>query len=83
MSVFATHLVLPCANLSLAFSMGIALPTWLVDKNNTYVVLGVYGVIFGVLLPYFVVGLVCKKLRLFVDRRTVGSLVEALKGHDT
>ncbi|CAO1620499.1 unnamed protein product [Sympodiomycopsis kandeliae] len=35
-------------------SMGIALPTWVVESQNNIWVLGTYGVVFGILLPYFV-----------------------------
>jgi translocation protein SEC63 len=37
-----------------SFSIGIALPTWIVEEGNTYYVLAVYGLLFGILLPYFV-----------------------------
>ncbi|KAA8894784.1 Sec63 Brl domain-containing protein [Sphaerosporella brunnea] len=37
-----------------SFSIGIALPTWIVAEGNTYYVLAVYGLLFGILLPYFV-----------------------------
>ncbi|KAJ3211605.1 secretory subunit [Dinochytrium kinnereticum] len=36
------------------FSLGIALPKWLVDKDNNSLVLLVYAAIFGVGLPYWV-----------------------------
>ncbi|KAI8839259.1 Sec63 Brl domain-containing protein [Chytridium lagenaria] len=36
------------------FSLGIALPKWLVDKDNNYLVLLVYAGLFGVGLPYYV-----------------------------
>ncbi|KAF8541424.1 Sec63 Brl domain-containing protein [Trichophaea hybrida] len=35
-----------------SFSIGIALPTWIVAEGNTYYVLAVYGLLFGILLPY-------------------------------
>lgn len=35
-------------------SMGIALPTWVVESQNNIWVLGAYGIVFGVLMPYFV-----------------------------
>ena len=35
-----------------SFSIGIALPTWLVASGNTYYVLAVYGLLVGILLPY-------------------------------
>ena len=37
------------------FGMGIALPSWVVESQNNGYVLGVYGVLFGLCLPYFVV----------------------------
>lgn len=37
-----------------SYSIGIALPTWIVASENTYYVLAVYGVLFGILLPYTV-----------------------------
>jgi hypothetical protein len=36
--------------------MGIALPTWVVEAQNSGWVLGVYGLVFGLGLPYLVVG---------------------------
>jgi translocation protein SEC63 len=36
-------------------SLGIALPKWIVEEGNMYAVLGFYGILFGVMLPYFVV----------------------------
>jgi preprotein translocase subunit Sec63 len=36
-------------------SMGIALPKWVVESQNNMYVLGVYGLLFGICLPYFVV----------------------------
>ncbi|KAN0062721.1 secretory subunit [Thecaphora frezii] len=35
-------------------SMGIALPRWVVESHNNIYVLGIYGLIFGVGLPYLV-----------------------------
>ncbi|PWN39598.1 hypothetical protein IE81DRAFT_294609 [Ceraceosorus guamensis] len=35
-------------------SMGIALPTWVVEAQNNVWVLGAYGLVFGLLLPYLV-----------------------------
>lgn len=35
-------------------SMGIALPTWIVETHNNVWVLGVYGILFGVGLPFLV-----------------------------
>lgn len=37
-----------------SFSIGIALPTWIVAEGNTYYVLAVYGLLLGILLPYMV-----------------------------
>lgn len=36
-------------------SMGIALPKWIIESKNNGWVIGVYGLAFGLLLPYFVV----------------------------
>src|SRR5271155_5015601 len=36
------------------FSIGIALPKWIVESSNGYYVLALYGVLFGVLLPAIV-----------------------------
>lgn len=37
-----------------SFSIGIALPKWIVSEGNNYYVLAVYGLLFGILLPYTV-----------------------------
>lgn len=37
------------------FSMGLALPTWVVASKNNIWVLGIYAIVFGGLLPVFVV----------------------------
>lgn len=37
--------------------MGIALPKWIVESQNNAYVIGVYGLVFGFLLPWFVVRL--------------------------
>ena len=37
------------------FAMGIAIPSWIVDSKNRGYVIGLYGLVFGVLLPYLVV----------------------------
>ncbi|RPA83086.1 DnaJ-domain-containing protein [Ascobolus immersus RN42] len=37
-----------------SFSIGIALPKWIVAEGNTYYVLAVYGILFGIVLPYTV-----------------------------
>lgn len=34
--------------------MGFALPTWVIESQNNAWVLGVYGIVFGILLPYLV-----------------------------
>lgn len=36
-------------------SFGMALPKWLTEKGNEFYVLGVYGVLFGIMLPAVVV----------------------------
>ncbi|CAG8735695.1 696_t:CDS:2, partial [Dentiscutata heterogama] len=35
-----------------AYSLGIALPNWLVEARNSPIVLGIYAVVFGLLLPF-------------------------------
>lgn len=35
-------------------SMGVAIPTWVVDSQNSLWVLGLYGILFGLGLPYMV-----------------------------
>ncbi|KAL1918321.1 uncharacterized protein VTP21DRAFT_2981 [Calcarisporiella thermophila] len=37
-----------------AFTVGIALPSWIVRANNQPIVIGVYGLVFGLILPIFV-----------------------------
>ncbi|PKY19921.1 Sec63-domain-containing protein [Rhizophagus irregularis] len=37
-----------------AYSLGIALPTWLIEAKNSPFVLGVYALAFGIGLPFFV-----------------------------
>ena len=37
-----------------SFSIGIALPRWIVSEGNTYYVLAIYGLLLGILLPYTV-----------------------------
>lgn len=36
------------------FSVGIALPKWIVESSNGYYVLASYGILFGVLMPAIV-----------------------------
>ena len=36
------------------FSIGIALPKWIVESSNGYYVLGGYGLLFGIILPAIV-----------------------------
>ena len=36
------------------YSLGIALPSWLVDSKNAFWVLALYGLGFGILVPFFV-----------------------------
>ena len=36
-------------------SIGLALPAWIIDSHNNIWVLGLYGILFGGFLPYFVV----------------------------
>ncbi|KAG5437408.1 hypothetical protein PCANB_000839 [Pneumocystis canis] len=37
-----------------SFSIGIALPKWIVESKNNYYVLGAYAIAFGFALPYYV-----------------------------
>ncbi|TGZ84212.1 hypothetical protein EX30DRAFT_338758 [Ascodesmis nigricans] len=37
-----------------SFSMGIALPSWIVEGHNMYFTLALYGLLFGIALPYTV-----------------------------
>ncbi|KAI5804557.1 Sec63 Brl domain-containing protein [Geopyxis carbonaria] len=37
-----------------SYSIGIALPKWIVSEGNTYYVLTIYGLLLGILLPYTV-----------------------------
>lgn len=37
-----------------ASKLGLALPKWLIEEQNSWIVLGFYGICFGLLLPYFV-----------------------------
>lgn len=37
-----------------SFSMGIALPKWIVEGSNMYFTLALYGLLFGIVLPYTV-----------------------------
>lgn len=36
------------------YSIGIALPKWIVESTNGYYILGFYGLLFGVLMPYLI-----------------------------
>jgi translocation protein SEC63 len=36
------------------FSIGIALPKWIIESTNGYYVLGLYGILFGGILPAIV-----------------------------
>lgn len=36
------------------FSVGIALPKWIVESSNGYYILGGYGLLFGIILPALV-----------------------------
>lgn len=37
------------------YSQGIALPSWVVESDNIWYVIGAYALVLGVLLPYVVV----------------------------
>jgi translocation protein SEC63 len=47
-----------------SYSMGIALPKWLVEGSNSYFTLAFYGLLFGILLPTHIVSsLECKEIQ--------------------
>jgi translocation protein SEC63 len=41
-----------------SYTMGIALPKWLVEGSNSYITLSFYGLLFGILLPYNIVSFI-------------------------
>jgi translocation protein SEC63 len=45
------------------FSMGIALPSWVVESRNVGWVMGAYAILLGVMLPLYVVGSCCLESR--------------------
>ncbi|ORX76501.1 DnaJ-domain-containing protein [Basidiobolus meristosporus CBS 931.73] len=51
-----------------SMSLGIALPSWLVESGNSFFVLAIYGGLFGVLLPLYVGRWWYKSLRYTKDR---------------
>ncbi|KAK9696518.1 secretory subunit [Basidiobolus ranarum] len=51
-----------------SMSLGIALPSWLVDSGNSFFVLAIYGVLFGGLLPLYVGRWCYQSLRYTTDR---------------
>ena len=60
--------------------MGIALPQWIIEGKNNIWVLGLYGVLFGGVLPVLVVRSIFSDAVLFGETRygnarTVGSVV--------
>ncbi|RKP03846.1 hypothetical protein CXG81DRAFT_9027 [Caulochytrium protostelioides] len=65
-----------------AFSLGIALPSYLVNEDNTKWVLIVYGLVFGVLLPYHVARWWTKAkgvTRDKIDHQTTGRFYRELR----
>jgi translocation protein SEC63 len=61
-------------------SMGIALPQWIIEGKNNIWVLGLYGVLFGGVLPVLVVRSIFSDAILFGETRygnarTVGPVV--------
>jgi translocation protein SEC63 len=54
--------------------MGLALPQWLIDKDNNFFVLFIYTVLFGIGLPFAVVR--------FIFGHVVGSLVVFRQCHE-
>ena len=49
-----------------ATHFGIALPKWIVEKQNSVWVLAVYGLVFMVILPVVVVSILRKRLLLMI-----------------
>lgn len=56
--------------MGLAFQLGLALPSWLVEKGNAGLVLLVYTLAFGVFLPLLVV--IYDQSLFVIDSRLVG-----------
>ncbi|KAL7275827.1 secretory subunit [Rhizina undulata] len=65
-----------------SFSIGIALPKWIVAEGNTYYVLAVYGLLFGILLPYYVGKWWYGTKRLTKDGVLIQSASALFKGYE-
>jgi translocation protein SEC63 len=68
------------------FSIGIALPKWIVESSNGYYMLGIYGLSFGVLLPAIVGRWWYGSRRLTregIETKTAASYFKAVKEHTT
>lgn len=66
------------------FSIGIALPKWIVESSNGYYMLGIYGLSFGVLLPAIVGRWWYGSRRLTregIETKTAASYFKAVKEH--
>ena len=46
---------------------GIALPKWIVDGKNSYIVLGAYVLVFMIIMPTLVVNIIIIKLIIYCD----------------
>jgi translocation protein SEC63 len=68
------------------FSIGIALPKWIVESSNGYYMLGIYGLSFGVLLPAMVGRWWYGSRRLTregIETKTAASYFKAVKENAT
>src|SRR3981189_3395037 len=68
------------------FSIGIALPKWIVESSNGYYMLGIYGLSFGVLLPAIVGRWWYGSRRLTregIETKTAAAYFKAVKEHTT
>ncbi|KAG2172482.1 hypothetical protein INT44_006655 [Umbelopsis vinacea] len=57
-----------------SYTMGIALPKWLVEGSNSYFTLAFYGLLFGILLPTHIARWWYRSRRLTKDRILNGSM---------
>ncbi|KAM3584756.1 secretory subunit, variant 2 [Umbelopsis sp. WA50703] len=62
-----------------SYTMGIALPKWLVEGSNSYITLSFYGLLFGILLPYNIARWWYRSRRLTRDRILNGSMTTYFK----
>ncbi|KAH8555826.1 Sec63 Brl domain-containing protein [Umbelopsis sp. PMI_123] len=57
-----------------SYSMGIALPKWLIEGSNSYITLGFYGLLFGIFLPTHIARWWYRSRRLTKDRILNGTM---------